>query len=265
MRRRRLPPRRAGRPRRRLGRAAALVALALTGAGALAQARDPNPLAFLPIFLVERVDVSGLAYLERPDVLRLAGFDSTTSVWVRRAPALERVEAHPIVRSATLVRRPPSALHLALEEVTPVGLVARGLVSAVGPRGDVLPVDPTDPVLDLPVLEVASERARALWGLRLLAREMDALRERAPEVFAVVSEARLGDGSVDLVLGDAGLVVRYAPPASARRLREAMVAVRDAAERFPERSPSEIDLRFADQVVVRTGVPTGDGRGAGGA
>ncbi len=209
----------------------------------------------LPIFRVQKVDISGIAHLTRPAVLELSGIDSSTSVWTKKAVMLDPIVAHPVVRRATLRRRPPSTLHLVIEEVAPVGLVATPLVWAVDEQGIVLPIDPTDPVLDLPVLSVTSSPMRALWGGRLLAREMDALRRGAPEVFAVVSEARLGDREVVLVMGDAGLRVRYAPPVSARRMREAMLAIDDAAQRFPAQGASEVDLRYADQVIVRTGAP----------
>jgi hypothetical protein len=44
------------------------------------------------------------------------------------------------------------------------------------------------------------------------------------------------------------------PPA---RLREGLGALADAAAKTPERLPTTIDLRFADQVVVRRPSDTG--------
>ena len=138
------------------------------------------------------------------------------------------------------------------ETPAPVGLVASPLVVAVDRRGNVLPVDPADPVLDLPVLRVLTPRAQALWGLRVLARDVGHMAEMAPEVFAVISEARIDDREVALLLGDSQVRVRYLPPVTEMRLRDAIIALNDALERLEGGSPREIDLRFADQVVVRT-------------
>ena len=134
---------------------------------------------------------------------------------------------------------------------TPVGLMASPLVMAVDRRGNVLPVDPADAVLDLPVLRVMTPRADALWGRRVLARDVGRMAEAVPEVFAVISEARIGDREVTLLLGDSEVRVRYEPPVAELRLRDAIVALNDAVARL-DAPPREIDIRFADQVIVRT-------------
>ena len=146
---------------------------------------------------------------------------------------------------------PLPAARGAAAQPTPVGLIASPLVMAVDRRGDVLPLDPADPVLDLPVLRVMTPRADAFWGMRVLARDVARMAEVAPEVFAVISEARIADGEATLLLGDAEVRVRYRPPITEMRLREAIVALNDAVARLAE-PPREIDLRFAEQVVVRT-------------
>ncbi len=143
------------------------------------------------------------------------------------------------------------ARSVATAEPAPVGLIASPLVMAVDRRGNVLPVDPADPVLDLPVLRVITPRADAFWGMRVLARDVGRMAEAAPEVFAVISEARIGDREVTLLLGDSEVRVRYEPPITEMRLREAIVALNDAMARL-DVPPREIDIRFADQVVVRT-------------
>ena len=143
------------------------------------------------------------------------------------------------------------ARSVATAQLVPVGLIASPLVMAVDRRGNVLPVDPADPVLDLPVLRVITPRADAFWGMRVLARDVGRMAEVAPEVFAVISEARIGDREVTLLLGDSEVRVRYEPPITEMRLREAIVALNDAMARL-DVPPREIDIRFADQVVVRT-------------
>ncbi len=237
-------------PRRRVSRRSWLilgvVAALLLGWGTF------HLLTAASYFRVDRVEISGIAYLTRDEVRELAGIDSATTVWTRRSTLVEAIEAHPLVVSATVERELPRTLVLSIDEAKPIGLVASPLVVPVDRRGNELPVDPTSPVLDLPVLSVVTPRAAASWGLRLLAQDVGHMADVAPEFYAVVSEARLDDREVTLLLGDSGLRVRYRPPVSEARLRQAMIAINDAAERLPERAPREIDLRFEDQVVVRT-------------
>jgi len=142
--------------------------------------------------------------------------------------------------------------NLAPEIPIPVGLLAVPTVVPVDQRGNVLSLDPANPVLDLPVLRVLTPRADALWGLRVLARDVGYMAETSPEIFAVISEARIDDREISLLLGDSQVRVRYVPPISENRLRAGIIALNDALGRLEGRSTREVDLRFADQVVVRT-------------
>ncbi len=218
----------------------------------------------LPVFRVDQVEVEGTGYLTQDEVRAAAGVTGAVSVWEDRARMAARLEDHPLVESAGVERALPSTLVIRVEEAVPVGLVASPVVVAVDRKGNVLPLDPADPLLDLPVLRVVTSLASASWGMRMLARDMARVAEAAPEVFAVLSEARLGDREATLLLGDSGLRVRYRPPISQRRLRDAVIAINDAYKRMPDRGLREIDLRFADQVVVRTAaLPAAEG-GVGG-
>ena len=206
----------------------------------------------LPVFQVDRVEVVGNGYLTPDQVRAVAGVPGAVSVWEDRARMAARLEGHSLLESARIERSLPATLVIKVEEAAPVGLVASPVVVAVNRSGDPLPLDPTAPILDLPVLRVVTSLASASWGMRILAQDVGHLADVAPEVFAVLSEARLDDGEATLLLGDSGLRVRYHPPISQRRLREAVIAMNDAHERIGRSGPREIDLRFADQVVVRT-------------
>ncbi len=244
------PPRRAPivevlrRAARFLG-AVALAALLAWGAFLL--------VADSPFFRVAHVEVTGLGYLTRAEVHSAAGLDGATSVWAREENLLGGLAGHPLVESASVTRKLPRTLLIEIDEAEPVGLVALPTVVAVNRHGNVLEIDPGEPVLDLPLLRVSTERAEALWGARILAREVARMAEVAPELFAVISEAHIDDDQVVLLLGDSALRVMYHPPITEERLRDAIIAMNDAVARFPDDVPREVDLRFADQVVVRTG------------
>lgn len=151
-----------------------------------------------------------------------------------------------------LLETSASEVRSTFDDRTAVGLVASPLVVAVDRRGNEMPIDPANPVLDLPVLRVLTPMAESLWGLRVLAHDVGHMAEMAPEVFAVISEAQVGDREIALVLGDSEVRLRYVPPITETRLREGIVALNDAVERLADEQPREVDLRFDDQVVVRT-------------
>lgn len=206
----------------------------------------------LSVFQVDRVEVRGNGYLTPDQVRAAAGVTGAVSVWENRTRMAARLEEHPVVESARVDRSLPSTLAIEVEEAAPVGLVASPLVVAVSRNGDLLPLDPTVPILDLPLLRVVTSLASASWGRRILARDVAHVADVAPDVFAVLSEARLDDREATLLLGDSGVRVRYHPPISQRRLRDAVMAMNDAHGRIRDSGVREIDVRFADQVVVRT-------------
>ncbi len=268
-----LEPRARARARRSfraaLGRIAkrAVLVLGVAGAGALLAFAGFHFAAQLSWFRVARVEITGTSYLTRAEILGAAGIEAGSSVLEKRSRLEERIEALALVESATVERDLPSTLLLAIDEAKPVALVAEPIVVPVDRAGNRIPFGPRTALLDLPLLRVvpagaaAASGAAVPSGLPTLADEVSRLAEQVPEVFAVLSEARGGDREVTLLLGESGVKVRYRPPFSEPRLRAAIVALNDAAKRFPERSPHEVDLRFEDQVVVRTAVVVEAGGG----
>ena len=99
------------------------------------------------------------ASLARDEVLAVAGLAGPVSVWENLTEITARLESHPLVASARVTRELPSTLLVEIEEKTPVGLVASPLVVPVDRFGAVLPLDPTEPFLDLPVLRVVVARS----------------------------------------------------------------------------------------------------------
>ena len=250
------PPARPAAPRisaRRLAaRAAAFVAA--TALAVVLVRFAAGVVSGLPFFQVDDVQVEGAVYLSRDEVRAAAGVASAANLWESKRAWVEGIESHPLVKTVEVSRRPPSTLLVRIEEVEPVALIASPLVEAVDESGAPIPVDPSAPVLDLPLLRVVGEDSPApSHALPVLASEMKRMVALAPEVFSVVSEAHWEDGLVTLLLGDSGPRLRYRPPLSGRRLREGIVAMNDALERFPDRPPREVDLRFDGQVVVRSG------------
>lgn len=218
--------------------------------------RIPDALSTMETFRVDEVHVRGIRFLTEDTVVARLGLVGVASVWGDRAAWTERVEAHPLVRSARISRRLPDGLVVEVEERQPVALAATPILEPVDGEGHRLPIDPTRHGLDLPI--IASDRMPPDGAsvfpeeVRELARELQRLRRVDEELVRRISSmGRLDDGSLALrlVSPDVSLVLR--PGTSLGRLREAEAALTDAISRTPGDIPAVVDLRFADQVVVR--------------
>jgi hypothetical protein len=218
--------------------------------------RVPEVLAAMEAFRLTDVEIQGLRYLTRSEVLKTMGIGAKTSVWGELDTWSERLLAHPLIRTVHVERRIPSGLLISLSERVPVALVATPTVEPVDAEGTLLPLDPAEHRLDLPLLEM--DRAPA-QGSRLLPEagrelvgEVARLMSVDPSFLQMISEVRWGERR--------SLVARWVEPevefllplgVSQDRLREALNALAHAASNPSLEVPEVIDVRFADQVVVR--------------
>jgi len=207
-------------------------------------------------FRVTEVKVTGLKYVAHDDVVRMLRLTPEASVWGDTDEWARRLEEHPMLEHVRVERRMPGTLVVHVTERRPVALVPMPTLEPVDALGRRLPVDPAVHRLDLPVLLIDGRPARGARLLpshgRALAAEVGRLQEADTTFLQMVSDvtwrgshtvvARWTDPDVDFLLE---------PGASARRVREGLAALADALGREPGRTPKEIDLRYADQVVVR--------------
>lgn len=227
--------------------------------GALWAGRTPA-LALLDdmeLFRVTDVQVHGSRYLERAEIVALLGLTPESSIWGDVEAWTAAVRAHPMVRDARVTRRIPGRLVIAVEERVPVGLVAMATFEPVDGEGARLPLDPARHRLDLPVLATAGDPpadSRVVPApVAALAREVARLAGSDTSFLRSASEVAWVDAtslSVQWSEPDVELLLRAGSPAD--RLREGLTALEDAMHRAPRRRPVTIDLRYADQVVVRT-------------
>ncbi len=233
-----------------------LLATVLLGAAWTWGGRVPEALSVMEAFRVTEVEIRGVRYLTRSDVLEAIRVGPDTSVWGDLDSWAEALRAHPLVRTVEVERRIPNALVITIGERVPVALVSTPTVVPVDEEGILLPLDPAEHRLDLPLVDVG--RAPAA-GSRLLpgqARELVAEVARLMSIdtafLQMVSEVRWGERRT--------IVARWIEPdvefllplgVSQDRLREALNALAHAASNTSGEVPEVIDLRFADQVVVR--------------
>ena len=233
-----------------------LLATVVLGAAWTWGGRVPEALSVMEAFRVTEVEIRGVRYLTRSDVLEAIRVGPDTSVWGDLDSWAEALRAHPLVRTVEVERRIPNALVITIGERVPVALVSTPTVVPVDEEGILLPLDPAEHRLDLPLVDVG--RAPAA-GSRLLpgqARELVAEVARLMSIdtafLQMVSEVRWGERRT--------IVARWIEPdvefllplgVSQDRLREALNALAHAASNTSGEVPEVIDLRFADQVVVR--------------
>ena len=233
-----------------------LLSTVAVGAVALSWGPVSESVSSLEAFTVRDIEVRGIRYLTRDAVVERLALEPGTSVWVDRDPLQDRLLAHPLIRSATVSPKIPDGLLVEIEERRPIALAPTPTLEPIDGEGYRLPLDPAEHRLDLPV--VSSDRTppegAALFpeDVRALAAELEHLMAADTLFLQRVSSVRRGERGevvarwteppVDFVLPS------MAPP---DRLREGLGALAAALARTPLDAPSEVDLRFADQVVVR--------------
>jgi hypothetical protein len=223
----------------------------------------PRLLGDFQAFEIERVEVSGMHLVAPHEVLETSGIRQGQSVWDDREPWLAAIRSHPGVADASIERVLPRTLRIRVEERRPIAFVEAEALRAATDTGDLLPVDPSRAALDLPLVRGAvhppgevSDRVHDAGTLGLLA---DAGRLAAfdPHLYARVSEvSRAPAGHVVLSLTSPAMRVLLPAEPGTARLRQLRAVLDDLEQRadLAQRrasKPIHVDLRFADQVVVR--------------
>ncbi len=208
-------------------------------------------------FHVTEVTVEGNRFLNAAELRDAVALPGGAGVWDDTTPIVERLLAHPAIREARVHRRPPSRLHLEVVEREPVALLPTPVLVPVDGEGQLLPIDPVAHRLDLPLLHPRRDPAGdgpplTALQLRTLVSELRRLGEVNPDVLASVSDVGMDPWGDVVMRMENGIVLHYRAPLSPRRLQEGLTVLGDAIDRNPDRRPTGIDLRFADQVVVQT-------------
>jgi cell division protein FtsQ len=218
--------------------------------------RAPEALASMETFKVREIEVRGLRYLEEEEAVGLLAVDPLTSVWADLEVNSDRLRAHALVESVRITRRIPGTLVVHVTERIPVALVPTPTLEPVDAEGVRLPIDPAEHRLDLPVLELSEvlrEGASVLPDrARRLAAEVGRLQQADTAFLQRVSEVRWQkDDAVLARWSEPRVAFLLWPGTSPGRLRQGLAVLGDALARNPNVMPSLVDLRYADQVVVR--------------
>lgn len=232
-----------------------LATLALGGAYA-GGTRLLDVVSDMKLFRVSKVEVNGLDYASKADIVRLLGLTPETSVWSDPDVWAQRVMEHPLVEHAEVHRRMPGTVVVDVTERTPVALVPTPTLEPVDAEGNRLPIDPAERRMDLPVVEIPRDPAPGARLLpsrgRALVAEVARFQTADTTFLQRVSEvAWLDAHTVVARWSEPHVDFLFNPGEPARRLEEGLAVLADALGRDPEQAPTVIDLRYADQVVVR--------------
>ncbi len=210
----------------------------------------PGALRQISWFEVDRVSISGVTLLDPYDVLVTSGITADDNVWDDLAHWEAALTRHAGIASAEIERHLPEALYIRIQEKLPVAYVEIGTLKAVTGSGEILPVDPTTTPVDLPIV-----RANSWEETLVLLAETERLSRLDPGLLSRVSEITFGTSG--------GLLLRLAIPrtevvlptgSDLYRLRQLQIVLADLDQRSAggEDVRHRVDLRFADQIVVRT-------------
>jgi len=225
--------------------------LSVAGGVALAAAWLPDALAELDYFRATELSVVGSRIVDVEEIIATASIPRYASVFDDVHSWERRLERHPLIRRARITRELPETLILTVEERVPVALVANALLSPVDRDGKVLPLDPSEHRMDLPLLRADLGGGELSTSqVRILAMEVERLTADDPSFMAAVSEIALDDKGDATVVVAGDVLVRFRPPLSHPRLRDGLTVLKDASRRRPDQRAAIVDLRYADQVVV---------------
>ena len=209
---------------------------------------------------VASVRAEGNRIVPEREILNLAGIPRNERLFGVDLNAVRlRVEQHPFVRSASVNRNAPDRITVTIDERVPVAALVLDHILYVDAEGIVLPAAATGEILDLPVITGDLPAGECVPGKRVTAGNfLEALeilttaREVGDDVLHLISEVHL-DGGKDIVLitAESGVPVVFGHGNAAMKLVtldgfwKAIVGERGAEDL------GTVDLRFADQVVVR--------------
>lgn len=219
----------------------------------------PVLMSQMETFRVANVEVRGARFLSQDSVVAQMRIDDGASVWADTGDWVRRLTEHPLIRDAQVRRRLPNGVRVTVEERQPIALAATPVLEPLDAEGHRLPIDPSRYRMDLPVIATGPLPAEGASlfpsEVRSLAAELAHLQEASAEFAGRVSAIRRDedDAIVASVTTDANAYVDFVLPSrvSPVRIREGEVALAHATLNGAGEPPAAVDLRFADQIVVR--------------
>jgi len=211
-------------------------------------------------FRVCRLRTEGNIFVPDSDIIRAASIPKNGRLFdVDLNAVRRRVEQNPFMKRVSVAREIPDGIAIIVTERKPLAVLVTDRFLYVDPEGYVLPPVRTAQVIDLPVLTGDIPVAECAPGRQIQSRrlrgalEILATAERiGDDMYHMISEVHCNaDSTYELFTTDGGIPVAFGSGDVALKLVtldgfwKQIVMQRGAAQL------RTVDLRFADQVVVR--------------
>lgn len=246
-----------GGPGRGMGRGS-IILLSVLAVGVLALALKANAWKLeLPI---SGVRVKGNAIVTSAEVLKLAGIPKQGKLFaVDLAAVRERIRRNPYLREVSVNRQGPEGISIEVVERQPLAIVAAEVLLYVDEEGVVLPPAHSERLFDLPVITGAVPAGECVPGkqiksaaLREAVRLIVLSRTIGEDLFRRISDVQvLGTGELAFHTAEAGVPVLLGTGSLGEKLVMFDGFWRAIVDRRGPQQLQQVDLRFADQVVVR--------------
>jgi cell division protein FtsQ len=208
---------------------------------------------------ITKVEFNGLSRLQQSDVERLASdLVGQNILLVPLEDYAARFGGHARIKSASFKRVLPDRVICSLEEREPVALVFTNEFLEIDRDGMIMTPDDVTELLDLPIisgLEARSVRAGRVCqdGRVYEALATLAMCKRYGGPFAEdVSEVHVSDSGISITSLKEGVVLLVGDDDHESRLKKYFLMRQTIAQK--EESAQFIDLRFDDQIVLRSGI-----------
>lgn len=208
---------------------------------------------------VGAVEIRGNRILTAEEILRLAAVRPDTALFDVDLRAIQqRLAAEPYIARAAVTRNVPDGITIEVTEREPVAILPAGRLLAIDAEGRVLPPARTQALFDLPVLTgippaelVAGNRLKS-EGVRQALLLVRMAQELGGELYRRISEVHVRtDGALLVYTTESGVPVQFGSGGLARKLVTFDGFWKSIVGRRGATALRSVDLRYADQVVVR--------------
>lgn len=208
---------------------------------------------------ISQVEIEGLSRLEPEEMERLvADLRGQNILLVQLELYAARFDNHPRVMSANFRRILPNRVVCTVKEREPVALVFTSKFIEVGDDGTIMRPDDLTDMLDLPIItglngDRVKEGGRSEDEQLHAALEiLDLCKKYGGEFAEEISELRVTSTGINIVSLQEGMVLLLGETDYERRLKKFFLMRNTIATR--DESAKLVDLRFDDQIVLRTGI-----------
>ena len=218
-----------------------------------------NFLTTSEMLAVAQVDFQGLNRLQPAELEKVvADVQGQNILLVPLETYAARFGNHSRIRSAEVRRILPDKIVFTIREREPVALVFSGKFMEVDKGGMIMTADPLTELLDLPIITGLDREAMREGklckddNLRTALAVLQFCKNYGGEFAEDISELRIAKDGINIVSLKEGMVLLLGDSDHKERLRKFFIMKNTIARK--DKSAKLIDLRFNDQIVLRSGI-----------